>query len=208
VYIRRFTGELADHCEDFLQEPQRMDAKLLNSRLGAPDELACRAAAALRQRTYAGRHPLITFVAAPLPTAALLLASLVAAFLLVLSAVPEGSTANDYGPVWAAIVMQGTVWTMRFVPFVVGALLFCHLARGAVRGRRWSLVACGLVALLAVAFSVSLTMPTYGPGSGRLTLGFGVPPSGTQWLQALAPLAIWLAYSAREIMGREPIDAG
>ena len=202
LYIRRFTKELADHCEDFLQESQCMDANLLNDRLGSPDELACRAATALRQRTYAGRHPLVTFVAAPLPTAALLLVSLCAMFLLVISAVPESQTAGDYVPGWAAVAMQGIVWTMRFVPFVVGAVLFCHLSKQALCAPRWSFVACALVALLAVVFSVSLTLPTNGPGSGALTLGLGIPPGGMQWLQALSPLAIWLVYSARQLVGR------
>ena len=201
-YIRRLTDELADHCDDLLQEAQRMDAKLLNDRLGSPEQLACKAATALRQRTYAGRHPLVTFAIAPLPTAALLLVSLCAAFLLVISAVPEGTSAEDNVPVWATVVMQGIVWTMRFVPFVVGAVLFCHLGKRALCAPRWSFVACGLVALLAVVFSVSLALPTKGSGSGALTLGVGIPPSGMQWLQALSPFAIWVVYSVREFVGQ------
>jgi hypothetical protein len=42
AYIRRFTDELADHCEDLYQETASMDANPLTTRLGSPDELACR----------------------------------------------------------------------------------------------------------------------------------------------------------------------
>ncbi len=195
AYIRRFTEELADHCEDLLQEHDRMDANLLVERLGLPDDLAHRAAKGLRQRTYAGRHPLVMFVAAPLPTAALLLVGLCAAFLLVLSVLPEGAANENYVPDWAELVMQGIVWTMRFAPFVAGAVLFCHLARRAFCGLRWSFVACALVALLALVFMVSFTLPTNGPGSGALTLGFGLPPRPAQWIQVLPPIAVWLVYA-------------
>jgi hypothetical protein len=183
-----------------------MDANAFPERIGSPAELARTAAHEFRRRTYAGRHPLVTFVAAPLPTAALLLATLCAVFLLVLSATPESSTVGDHVPTWAATVMQAIVWAMRCVPFVAGAVLFCHLAKRTLCGPRWSLVACALVAVLAGLFAVNLTLPTRGPGSGMLTLGFVVPPGPMQWLQALAPFAIWLVYAARELVGRTPID--
>ena len=193
AYIRRFTDELADHVEDLFRERIGMDANLISDRLGTPDELASRAVCAMRQRTYAGRHPLVTFVAAPLPTAVLLLVALCAGFLLALSAVPEGAVADEM-PVWAPAVMQGIAWAMRFVPFLAGAVLFCHLARRAHCGSGWSFAACALVALLALVFMVSLTFPTNGPGSGSLTLGFGLPPRLAQWFQALPPLSVWLLY--------------
>jgi len=158
----------------------------------------------LRQRTYAGRHPLITFVAAPLPTAALLLVALCLMFLLVLSLVPEISTADDRVPDWAAAVMQAIVWGMRYVPCIAGAILFCHLANRAVCGPRWSFVACALVALLAGLFAVNLTLPNNGPSSGALMMGFVVPPGPTQLLQALAPFVVWLVYVGREFRRQSP----
>ncbi|MEX2141902.1 MAG: hypothetical protein WD894_21735 [Pirellulales bacterium] len=105
AYIRRFTDELADHCEDLCQETLGMDANAFPVQMGSADELARTATHEFRRRTYAGRHPLVTFVAAPLPTAALLLVSLCAAFLLVLSVAPESSPADDV-PAWAAVIMH------------------------------------------------------------------------------------------------------
>jgi hypothetical protein len=91
---------------------------------------------------------------------------------------------------------------MRYLPFVAGAVLFCLLARRTVSAARWSFIACGLVALVAGAFAVQLTLPTNGPGSGSLIMGFGIPPKWMQLPQALAPLAIWGAFVRRESRGR------
>jgi hypothetical protein len=217
-YIRRFTEELADHFDDFYhthththsQEKIGMDAETCTARLGAPEEIARRAAQELRRRTYAGRHPFVTFVAAPLPTAVLLLVGLCIPFLLILTVVPD-DYAPGYFPAWAAVVMQSVVWAMQFVPFVAGAVVFCYLAKRAFCGARWSFVACALVALLAGSFAVHLTLPTGAPGSGSLMMGFAIPflsihwplPfAPMQWLQALAPITVWFVYFRRELVGK------
>jgi hypothetical protein len=209
-YIRRFTEELAEHFDDLSKEKTGMDAESFDTRLGAPDEIARRAAHELRRRTYAGRHPFVTFVAAPLPTAALLLVGLCIPFLLILTLVPEDYAAGEF-PAWAGVFMQTVVWAMQFVPFVAGAILFCYLARRAVCGARWSFVACALVAVLAGSFAVNLTLPTGGAGSGSLMMGFAIPLRSIhwpvpfapmQWMQALAPLAVWLAFFRRELAAR------
>jgi hypothetical protein len=218
-YIRRFTAELADHFDDFFQththSPEKigMDAEAHTARLGAPDEIARRAAHELRRRTYAGRHPFVTFVAAPLPTAVLLLIGLCVPFVLILTVVPDDYAAGEF-PVWAAAVMQTVAWSMRFLPFIAGAILFCHLAKRALCKARWSLIACALVAMLAGLFAVQLTLPTGGVGSGSLMMGVALPfgfahwpaPFGSlQWLQALAPLAVWLVFFRRELAARIPL---
>jgi hypothetical protein len=209
-YIRRFTDELADHFEDFCathyQERIGMDAEAHIARLGAPDELARRAAFELRRRTYAGRHPFVTFVAAPLPTAVLLLIGLCIPFVLVLTAIPD-EYAPGHFPVWAAVVLQAVVWGMQYLPFIAGAIVFCHLAKRAFCGARWSFVACGLVGLLAGAFTVSLSLPTSGPESGSLMMGLGyrLPPSPAQWLQGLAPLAVWLVHVRRNVVSQSQL---
>jgi hypothetical protein len=190
--------ELADHCEDLYQETASMDASSLTVRLGSPEELAGRAALEMRKRTYAGRHPFVTFVAAPVPTAALLLVGLGLCFLLVVSFVPDTPAVDGRVPWWVVTVMQAVVWAMRYLPFVAAAILFCHAAKRSVCGSRWSFVACALVAVLAGLFAVNLTLPTSAPGSGSLMMGFVVPPGPAQWLQALAPFAIWLLYARHD----------
>lgn len=181
-----------------------MDADRLSERMGSPHELARRAANELRLRTYAGRHPFVTFVAAPLPTAALILVGICLSMVLVLSVLPEGSSRDNYVPDWAAAVMQSIVWAMRYVPFMFGAVLFCHLAKRALHRPGWSFVACALIALSAGSFAVHLTLPTNGPGSGSLTMGFGFAAGASQLLQALAPLAVWAAYAGLGLRNRNP----
>jgi hypothetical protein len=215
-YIRRFTEELADHFDDFYhththsQEKLGMDADAHITRLGAPEDIARRAAHELRRRTYAGRHPFVTFVAAPLPTAALLLIGLCVPFLLIVTVVPDDYAPGHF-PAWAGAVMRSVVWSMQFVPFIAGALLFCHLAKRATCGARWSFVACALVAMLAGSFAVQLTLPTGAAGSGSLMMGFALPfgfahwpaPFGSmQWLQALAPIAVWSLCFRRELAAK------
>jgi hypothetical protein len=197
-YIRRFTDELADHYQDLFMETRSMDAKLLSERLGAPAELADRAVHEMRGRSYAGRHPLITFIAAPLPATAVLLIGFGLAFLAALSLVPETSVVGESIPGWAAVVLTSIVWAMRFLPFVAGAALFCWLASRALCAPRWSFAACALVGILAGLFAINLTLPTAGPGSGSLTLGFSIPPGAMQLFQAVAPMAIWGIFAWRE----------
>ena len=131
--------ELADHCDDLSQETTSMDANSLSARLGMPEELADRAGEELRRRTFAGRHPLLTFVLAPLPAAILLIVGLCVVFALVVNLfglvvdrIPDSSAAGDGLPAWAATTMQALVWSMRYLPFVAGAVLFCLLARRTV----------------------------------------------------------------------------
>jgi hypothetical protein len=213
-YIRRFTEELVDHVDDYYhthsQEKIGMDAEICTDRMGTPDEIARRAAHELRRRTYAGRHPFVTFVAAPLPTAVLLLVGLCIPFLLILTAVPD-DYAPGYFPAWAAVVMQSVVWAMQFVPFVAGAVVFCYLAKRAFCGARWPFIACALVALLAGSFAVHLTLPTGAAGSGSLMMGFAIPFRSIRWplafvpmqlLQALAPITVWFVYFRRELAAK------
>ncbi len=197
AYIRRFMDELSDHFEDLVQENVSMDADTLNSRLGSPVELANCAGKLLGQRTYAGKHPWITFVLAPLPATALVLVGLCMVFLGVLSSVPA-QAAGEPLSFWQAMALQALVWALRYAPFAIAATMFCLLARRGLLAPRWSLTACCLVSLWAGLFAISLTLPTGAPGSGSLVMGFSLPPAIQQLPQALAPLVVWLVFRWRD----------
>src|SRR5690349_15442679 len=66
AYIDRLVEELADHVVDSQQEHTSMDAQQLFSRMGSTEQLATVAGAEFRRRTFAGRHPVLTFVFGPL----------------------------------------------------------------------------------------------------------------------------------------------
>jgi hypothetical protein len=214
AYIRRFMDELGDHCDDLYEERANMDVNSISARLGMPEELANRAHGELRQRTFVGRHPLVTFVVAPLPVAILAIVGVGIAFMLAMLAVdlipvdalPDNASPDNHLSAGAAIFLQTLVWSMRYLPFVGGAIVFCLLARTTVCASRWSFVACALVALVAGLFAVQLTLPTEGPESGSLMMGLGVPPRWMQVPQALAPLAIWAAFALREVSKQRLIE--
>ena len=65
-YRARLLDELADHLSELEQETASMDAPLLlEERLGTPSELAAQARSEFDRRTFAGRHPVLTFGVAP-----------------------------------------------------------------------------------------------------------------------------------------------
>src|SRR5262245_43155477 len=65
-YRARLLEELADHLSELEQETASMDAPLLlEERLGTPRELAAQARSEFDRRTFAGRHPVLTFGVAP-----------------------------------------------------------------------------------------------------------------------------------------------
>jgi hypothetical protein len=208
AYIRRFMDELGDHCDDLCEKRENMDVNSISALLGMPEELATRARRELVGRTFVGRHPLVTFVVAPLPAAILAIVGVCVAFMLVLNVIPDDPSGDNHLPAWGAMLLQTFVWSIRYLPFVCGAIVFCLLARSTVSACRWSFVACALVALVAGLFAVHLTLPTDGPFSGSLIIGLELPPKRMQVPQALAPLAIWAAFAWREVSKQRVVLSG
>jgi hypothetical protein len=206
AYIRRFTEELADHCEDLFQENHGMDA--LIERLGSPQQLAEQAASQTRQRYYAGRHPLVTFVAGPIPVAVLTLVAICLVFQFAISVLPEASGVDGGLHRWEGVFLQCVAGGIRYLPSLAGAMVFCLIAQRACCPCQWSLVACLLLALLGSLIAVNLTLPVNGPGSGSLMIGLGVPPQFGNWPQALLPLGVWAAFFGSALRRRSAVVAG
>jgi hypothetical protein len=81
-YVKRFLRELEDHVEDISQEQEeimRTDAQgttmesnaalSVEERLGGREQLAEQAVAEFQRANFAGRHPVWTFLVAPIPAA-------------------------------------------------------------------------------------------------------------------------------------------
>src|SRR5262245_40556290 len=82
-YIDRLVEELSEHLTDLFTEEPSMDAQRdVEDRLGTPEQLAAAAKAEFQRRTFAGRHPVLTFLAGP---TAVMLGTLVAMVLAVVS---------------------------------------------------------------------------------------------------------------------------
>jgi len=184
-------GELRDHILD-LQEAEmnhgKEAAEAINysERIGDPQQLAERVVAAQVYSNWSGRHPWLAFVlGAPI----LFLVSVVgiAAMVVGFTTLVEGQTLETNPGLANACRFAG--WTIAFVPAIVASLILCRFVRRSRRRRLWGLAACGFVALLAGCLMVNCSPPLSQPGTGNLTIGFGV---GAAWRasQALMPLLI------------------
>ena len=216
-YVERFLQELGDHIEDLFQEQEeRMrteahgtvseldSAVAVEQQLGGREELAEQAVAEYRRATFAGRHPVWTFVIAPLPAAVVawvlyfLIAGLgVEGFAWALGGAEWGERPEAEWPRLAVWAVHSLLPLGHYVPPALVVLAWCWLARRSGRRWTWGLASCLLVALVAGLFVSQLT-PKTATGKGSLMLGFGV--GGLSWRQAAqfaAPLLVAAYYAVR-----------
>jgi hypothetical protein len=201
--VDRLAEELTDHAADLFRENDSMDAEQnVEARLGTPEHLATAAKKEFQRRTFAGRYPILTFVAGPfvamIGTFLVSLAFLALAYLLVDTVTGGSLTANDelrLSPTAFEIaVMQITNLIVRFAPFAFTAWLFVRLGRRA-GVRKWSVVACGIVTIVAVLFWSVVSGPKAPGDMGTWMMGIGWRNEIWlgQLLQAVVPLAcgVW-----------------
>lgn len=212
-YVSRLVDELSDHAADISMEKSSMDAEQqVAARLGNPQQLASFARSEFQRRTFAGRHPLLVFVAGPIFSiiGALMVVCLVAVVgsllidtgcWLIDKATDGGLSAND--DLVSALemgIVQFFITSVRFVPFLFSAWLFVRLGRR-VELRTWGIVACGIVALVAIFFS-SVMKPATADTKAMWIIGFGWKFGLDQILQAAIPIAfvawiIWQRFSSQ-----------
>lgn len=196
-YVRRVVGELRDHHSELLATqtpaPGAAHADPAALRLGNPTKLAGVIAGQFRRQHFSGRHPWLSFVAAPM------LLMIAGWSLLVFSLIGSdwfcenvlGVSLNEWTAqrpakaqaaitIWQNVVLFGT-------PAVV-ALLICRWARRSSVSRNWLIAACAITALLAFALQVEVVLPT-APGNGRLAMGLGLT---TGMLRMMVPLVVTL----------------
>lgn len=188
-YIERVLRELNDHWMDVVEEQRQSGADadraraVALERLGRPEKLVRVAVAQYQARSFFGRHPVFTFLLAPV---LLTIAMWVA--LLVLGIATFHGLSSWVGH--TAGLTTWTAWTLYYLalwaPPALAALLFCRLAHWSGRGWRWLCATCLVLALLAASFHATLTLPVE-PGTGRVTIGFGL---SSQTLQMLVPIAV------------------
>lgn len=200
-YVARLSAELADHAADLFKEDLSMEAEpILEVRLGHPADLAQSAKTEFQARSFAGRHPWLTFIAAPILVISITMvgtfALLAGAAFLIDAATSGVLSANDHyhGPpsLWEMRLMNGADLMVRLVPFWVSGLLFLRLGQRTGHPT-WSIGACVITAAIAAAF-VSAVTPATPDGPGMWTLGFGWKPGIRQLIQASIPLicALWI----------------
>jgi hypothetical protein len=206
-YVSRLVEELTDHATDLFTENPSMDAEqYVADRLGTPERLAAVAKVEFGRRTFAGRHPILTFLVGPIVTVP---GTFIGTFLTVeivwiafaflvdkamggrLSAAFARDNLDDFNSTWTAFLFCHSS-IMRFVPFILSTWVFAWLGRRSGL-RWWSMVACGMVAVIAVFFESKVTPPT-AQSEALWMFGFDWRIGFNQILQAAVPLAlgVWM----------------
>ena len=161
AYSARLLDELADHISDLQQENLSMDAQTnAEDKLGSPESLAATAEKEYRRRTFAGRHPFLTFVVGAISTA------FVTWFVIVLICAECKSFVTPLTPIthhapstieWVAA--YGSMYVAAYLPYILTAAFFSYVARRAGRPG-WGMVACALVAYFAFVNIYEVYPPT------------------------------------------------
>ena len=211
AYIDRLVEELSDHLLDIQSETTSMDAQNAQSHLGSTDQIAAAATREFRRRTFAGRHPWLTFVALPVAFVPLVFVSSILAVFVIqwvaattLEALLEPDTLLSLSEAkqariewWILAAFDSYV---RFVPFVIAAWMFCRWGRRSEM-RWWPLVACTIVALIA-GFLCTKSVPASGDQPGLWMVGLATHFELRQVIQLLVPLAVAAALLLRVPRGQ------
>jgi hypothetical protein len=194
-YRARLLEELADHLSELEQEKTSMDAQLLlEERIGTPETVASNARSEYTRRTFAGRHPVLTFGVAPLfAVIGILLSTLLVAWCAVwVLAMTTPQLLQETAPptTFQWCLVYCVLWFVRLVPFGLSAWLFARAGRRLHRPH-WSLLACTIVAALAFVFWMNVQTAT-DQVQGQVFFGLAVQqmPHPEQYVQAAFPLAI------------------
>jgi hypothetical protein len=183
--------------------------------MGAPGDIADSAAKEYRSVRFAGRHPILAFVALPIVVLPLLWVGAIMAFVLIakLAGFGEGGELTiDNFPAWLSRSLAVLIFGMVLVPIGLAAWFFCRLARKAQIGRKWPLIACLLLGVIGgMAFFDAALPGTNQKGllhdtkfssevldqntkHGAVTMGFGFGlskyPHWWQIVQFSVPIAI------------------
>lgn len=195
-YIRRVVEELEDHRLDIAGELAVTDQTNTPDadRLGDLELLASAFVQRYHARTFAGRHPFVTFVLAPIPAVLAAWATLLFVLLGVVKMYElgfgaTGKTIVDMSPAVVGMALFMYIAEIVVPPAAV-ALFFSWLAYRGGKRMVWACAATLLVAFAALCFHSGLQFPIE-PGKGAYSVGLGFSPRlllGPQLLQMLIPI--------------------
>jgi hypothetical protein len=191
--IRRNIQELADHHEDLKHDAmeegfsEAAAEAHATERLGEPVALAERVAAVLRNSSWCGRHPVLSFCILP-PLGILIIAALgllleTVMARLYFSAEELNILANDErGMEFLRAILKLTYYGA----VALTSILFCRLAWRSARGLRWALMACTFCLLHSYFFSLKIAPHMF-------TMGYTFPSRVQDVVATLIPLVVAVA---------------
>src|SRR5262245_57827106 len=169
--IRRNIQELADHHEDLKNDAleeglsEAAAEARATQRLGEPVALAERVAAVLRNSSWCGRHPVLSFCILP-PLGILFIAflGLLCEWAIVrwyFSSEELNILANDErGLDFFRVILKGTYYGA----VALTTTMFCRLAWRSARGLKWALAACTFCLLHSYFFSLRIAPHVFSMG--------------------------------------------
>ena len=187
-YRRRLMEELSDHLEDVFKErtdamsTEALQDQALYERMGTADEIVRSAKANLPESAFARRHPYVTYLVAPVPMLIVSWIAYMAALIGIVNLIKPATIEPWHGRV-AGVLISG----MAYIPTLVVVLAITWIAARSHSKLRWWLAGALPVALLSALLIVGFQMPTV-PGTGRMSVGFALPPGLGQLPQFLIPM--------------------
>jgi hypothetical protein len=205
-YVERAVKELEDHWADLAEEERDKDTNLAEKeatiigRLGCPNRLANLIVCQYRATSFVGRHPVIIFLAVPVPLALLAWGFCYALWLIVLSAIRAGRVWHASSNPWS-LLSQATDNVAQLVSLAIVTCIIFRWSRQAGRGCPWLYAACSQIILLGGLLHTTLRVSEES-GPGALTLRLGAPASLLQMLVplVLGVLLVWLFARARRVV--------
>ncbi len=198
-YVHRVTTELREHAEDLSKNGDSADTSL-----GELSILADEITHTYKSRTFAGRHPWLTFGLLSLP----FIIVTYTVWMFVALAVPLVALApliEDSGLLKALLVSISNVGIM-IVPSMLCTWTICRVARRAGLSWRLTSLACLPVLLIALHLVTKISFAPTAEVHGTLQVGLTMPLLGinshdygwSQLLQAAIPVLILAGLLARE----------
>lgn len=182
AYVARLLAELDDHYTDLVEERNsRMGAaRKLNlesddaqQRLGEPTQLAIFAAEQYRERSFFGRHPVLTFLVGPLPLLWLGL-TICGILFFAIGLLMQGfdmvwthlfkwsflSIPEENHPFVQAMILAVMSWAALVVPSLLAAWVLCRVAARNALDWKWPVLGCGILSAAAGISWVSYRIKT------------------------------------------------
>jgi PDZ domain-containing protein len=185
-YVRRLTREISDHWHELEQEGRERGldesaaCDFAGQRLGDPNALIASYQRAMRDASWAGRHPVVSFIL--LPPLALMLW-----FLCWIGM--AGGASDLYAkllslktPAWGSyLTVLFGVKVIHYTGVFAVPALFWWWARSSFRSFNWGWMACGICALHGLFNHVTVRLHD-------LRWAYGI--ASVDWLTVLAPLLV------------------